>query len=233
MRREQYPQMINLIGLLCVTLLSWNNANATIAPNVLNDLYYSNKTQYNYAVSADNFYATRSNQNTSLGYKSISDSSNTLNDIDITPIGAVILQISAYTSGGSDILWGIDLFSALYCGTINGLSTYTSSMSFSKVSIITVGPTGVWAADILGNLYNNASLQCNDVSPWVFAGVGQVDYASAGLTGLYYHNSNGIFQITSPTATPVAVPNGGPSSSQHQLVMTRWLFLMLTIAFGL
>lgn len=177
-------------------------------------LYYSNPIQFNYAVSSQNFYVAVAGVSNSLGFKPIGTVGNNLTPIAVTPSGASIKQVTAYEYAGIDQLWAIDIKSRLYCGTISrGISLSTSS-TFSSLRImsISVGATGIWVLDFFGRVFNNSSPQCNSGSAWIHANLDPVDFISAGLSGVYFHTSSGIYQLASPTGIPQSVPIDGPTS---------------------
>jgi len=200
-----------LFGLVLAAVSSLSVLNASIIDN---SLYYSYAGQYQYAVSVNNFYATVEDCDNSLGYKSIDDDGNQLNSIDVSPSGAVIRQVAAFASGEDDDIWAIGADNNLYCGSVNDglVQADLSDSPFSQVSLVAVGPSGVWVADLSGNLFNNASSACNSGSSWVAASVPAVCIISAGQSGVYFKNANGIFQLASPSSSPQPLPSNGPAS---------------------
>ena len=183
-----------------------------ISTAISNYSYYSSTIQYNYAVSAENFYAVTLTNINSIIYKPIGQLEGAISTVAVLPVGASILGISAYTLESVDYIWAIDMRHKLYCGTISdGLNIQSIPHTLaSKFGHVSVGPTGVWIMDSFGNLYNNSSFQCNGEMNWINSGINGVDFFASGKTGVYYHTKLGIFQVASPTATPQPVPSDGP-----------------------
>lgn len=196
-----------------VLLAMWPVLKADVAVSTT-ALYYSNTVQYNFAVSANNFYVATLQSTNSLQYKAIGNGGNSLTPITVAPLGAIMIVVSAYTQVLNDVIWSTDLFGRLYCGSISsGMAPAISPANpFRAISSVSVGPSGVWAIDFFGILYNKSSTACNSGGPaWVNTGISPVNYIASGSTGVYYNTMAGIFHKTSALASPVAVTSGGPT----------------------
>lgn len=216
---EPSTTTVSIVGPTVQLIPVFNSNEFTVASVVP---YYSSLVQFSYAVSANNFYASTIGTPNSLGYKPIDQSGNALTPISFLPVGASIKQAAVYTMTVGDQVWAIDVRNVLYCGTDEGgfRLSKTPTLASARILSITVGPTGVWAVDYFGGLFNYPSPQCNSNYSWVKADVDSVDFAAAGLTGVYYHTVNGIFQLVSPGETPQLVSAYGPSSIIHMSAST-------------